>query len=124
MRPSVKSLAPVACFIVALALALLYFLFDPGSSPWAPKCAFHALTGWDCPGCGSQRMIHALLHGDLSAAWHANAFLLIATPLLAIMAFSACFRTRLPRLYKIVNSLPVIIAVCLAIVIWTIARNL
>lgn len=24
----------------------------------------------DCPGCGMQRSVWALLHGDLSASWH------------------------------------------------------
>lgn len=123
-RLSVKSIAPLALGLGALACAALYFFIDPLSSKWIPKCVFHSITGWDCPGCGSQRMLHALLHGDFKGAWDANAFILIASPLLALMVFSASFRTRLPRLYRIVNSVPVIVAAGVAIIVWTLARNL
>jgi len=32
-------------------------------------CPFKALTGIDCPGCGFQRSLIALLQGDLSKSW-------------------------------------------------------
>lgn len=102
----------------------LYFIFNPVDSEWAPKCAFHALTGYDCPGCGSQRMLHALLHGDIAGAWRANAFILCLIPLLALMLWSASFRTRHPRLYAVLNSPLAIITVTAALIIWTIARNI
>ena len=108
----------------AIALIAAYFVIDPSQTVWAPKCMFNVLTGLQCAGCGSQRMVHALLHGDLSSAWHYNAFLLCLLPLLAVMAFAAAFRTRLPRLYAAVNSLPVLIAVGTGIILWSILRNL
>lgn len=115
----------IAVITVAIAaVILLYFIYDPAVSVWAPKCVFHAITGYDCPGCGSQRMIHALLHGDIAQAWHANAFLLCASPWLALMAVAACFRTSMPRLYSAVNSLPAIIITAAAIIAWTILRNI
>ena len=33
-----------------------------------PTCPFLAITGWYCPGCGSLRAVHDLLHGDLAGA--------------------------------------------------------
>lgn len=109
--------------LAVMAAATAYYIFDPAESEWAPKCMFHIVTGWECPGCGSQRMLHALMHGNLKAAWEANAFLLCATPILALVAFSAIFRTRLPGLYRRVNSLPSIIIIAVALVAWTIGRN-
>lgn len=103
---------------------LLYFLFDPAESPLAPKCVFHLVTGWECPGCGMQRMIHALLHGDIAAAWGYNAFLLCISPLILLMLFSAAFRTRLPRLYAALNSPPAIITITALIIAWGVVRNL
>ena len=51
-------------WIVGLVcLVLIYFLFDPTHSHLAPKCPFWLMTGYYCPGCGSQRAIHAFLHG-------------------------------------------------------------
>lgn len=59
----------------------------PGSL--LPPCPFHALTGWYCPGCGSTRALHALLHGDLSQALAMNPLLVAALPVLAAMALNA-----------------------------------
>ena len=108
----------------AVVLGVVYYFVDPGESRWMPRCMFHTLTGWDCPGCGSQRMIHALLHGDLRGAWHYNAFLLLSLPALMWLVWLELNYKRHLRLYARVHSLPVILAVCLVIVAWTIGRNL
>lgn len=102
----------------------LYFLFDPSTSLWAPKCTFRLITGLDCPGCGAQRMLHALLHGDWQAAWSHNAFLLCILPVIGIFIAAALLRRRLPRFYAAVNSLPVILATAISIVLWGILRNM
>ena len=122
-----KRITPTVKYIVTAAVILLivalYFIYDPGKSALAPKCIFHEMTGLDCPGCGSQRMLHALLHGDLQGAWQANAFLLCMLPVIATVAAATFCRRRMPRFYNAVNSLPVIITIGTAIVVWTIARN-
>lgn len=33
-----------------------------------PRCAWRALTGWPCPGCGTTRAIVHLLHADPAGA--------------------------------------------------------
>ena len=43
-------------------LALIYYKFNPSDIAIFPKCPFLLLTGLKCPGCGSQRAIHSLLH--------------------------------------------------------------
>ena len=73
--------------VVAIAVAGFYFLVNPLSAKWVPQCMFLRMTGLECPGCGAQRMAHALLHGDLRSAWEYNAFLLMMLPLLAFMAW-------------------------------------
>lgn len=45
-----------------ICLIIIYYLFDPGELIIFPKCIFYSVTGWYCPGCGSQRAIHHLLH--------------------------------------------------------------
>lgn len=110
--------------MLAATIVILYYFFDPGQSELAPKCLFLTATGFLCPGCGSQRMLHAFLHGDLAAAWHANPFLICLAPLLILMIIASATRTRWPRLYATVNSTPVTIAVGIAIITWTIWRNL
>jgi len=61
--------------ILAVILLVIYGSFDPASHPF-PPCPFRRLTGFSCPGCGSQRAIHQLLHGDILAAFRYNPMLL------------------------------------------------
>lgn len=49
-----------------------------------PKCPVKLLTGLYCPGCGSQRALHSVLHGQFSQAIMYNPFYLIAIPLICI----------------------------------------
>ncbi len=64
-------------------LALVgYFLFDPAASGFFPKCPFYVLTGLKCPGCGSQRAIHALLHLQVGRAFSENPLMVISIPYL------------------------------------------
>ncbi len=60
------------------------------------------LTGWDCPGCGSQRAIHALLHGELRQAFFHNPLMTLSLPYLAAIAYLEYFggKRRCPRLRR------------------------
>lgn len=49
-----------------------------------PPCPFYTLTGWRCPGCGSQRAIHQLLNGNVIAAWHYNPLMVAAIPYVTV----------------------------------------
>jgi hypothetical protein len=78
----VKQLYTFGYLLLGAALAALFFAFNPEQSELFPKCPFHALTGFDCPGCGSQRAIHSLLHGNFAAAIDYNLLLVFAMPVL------------------------------------------
>lgn len=53
---------------LALLLAgLLAFALMP-ELPHVPLCFYHAVTGHDCPGCGTTRSVFAILHGRFAAA--------------------------------------------------------
>lgn len=69
------------------AILLMLFLFNPAHVPIYPICLFHQLTGLNCPGCGSLRAMHQLLHGNISAALHYNALLVSSLPLFGWVGF-------------------------------------
>ncbi|MGE6331687.1 DUF2752 domain-containing protein [Stenotrophomonas sp. NPDC077659] len=77
--------APPALAAASAAAWLLYRV-DPSSaaSPF-PPCAFRALTGLYCVGCGGTRCAHALLHGDVTTALAMNPLLVISQPFLLLM---------------------------------------
>jgi hypothetical protein len=62
--------------------ATYLYIFEPGKSGFFPGCPFRALTGFTCPGCGSTRGLHCLLHGDVVAAFEFNPFVISSLPFL------------------------------------------
>lgn len=66
-----------------IAAGGLLFFFNPVEHQFYPICFFHTATGLQCPGCGGTRALHQLLHGNVLAALHLNALVVVAVPLLA-----------------------------------------
>lgn len=70
--------------ILLTGIAVVYKYLDPAVVPIFPRCPFRLLTGYLCPGCGSQRAIHRLLNLDIAGAWRMNPLLVIALPYLLL----------------------------------------
>lgn len=105
---------------MAVGAAVLCAVFDPEIHP-APKCIFKSLTGWDCPGCGTQRAIHALACGDIGRAWHFNPMLFFAIPLVTLYIISES-RCR-GRLYDMLHQWLTALIIAILIILWWIVRN-
>jgi len=117
-----RSVVIIIAAVVAVAIGWVYLTFDP-STHFFPRCMFHELTGWQCPGCGSQRALHALLSGDVAAAWGFNALFVLELPLLALLMGAWCLRSKYPWLHRTLNSRTVILGILTVIILWTIVRN-
>lgn len=89
-----------------------------------PRCVFRAATGYDCPGCGFQRALHALLHGRVADAWDYNAFAFFAVPAAVFFTVAESGRHRWPRLARIAFHPAVIAGVFVAMIAWWIGRNI
>jgi hypothetical protein len=96
-------------------------------------CLLHATTGLDCPLCGSTRMAAALLHGDLGAAWHFNAMVLVLGPLVGVAVgyqllawtLESLRLIRLPRLTMSPRTVDrVVKALIVGFLVYGVARNL
>lgn len=73
----------VALASLALASgAAILFRFDPAAHGFYPFCVFYRTTGLLCPGCGSLRAFHQLLHGEWVDAVRYNPLLVASFPLL------------------------------------------
>ncbi len=124
-RKTASTIAVTAVALMAVAvIATVYFVFDPSESGLFPRCPFLTMTGWRCPGCGSQRALHSLLHRDIAGAWRLNAMLLIELPLMVALTVAWLLRGRYPRFRKALNSQTLILTLLTLIIIWTIARNI
>ena len=91
-----KSLRRSAVFGVIVAAVAVLFFFNPTATGFYPRCLFHEMTGLYCPGCGSTRALHCLLHGDVGAALHDNALAVLAVPFIAGILLARVARRQPP----------------------------
>lgn len=82
-------------FTLIIGVVHLY-LHDPEKGGFL-GCPFRLLTGLLCPGCGSQRAVHDLLHFRVWEAFEHNALLVLSIPLLGLQwGLSRLFPTAKP----------------------------
>jgi hypothetical protein len=125
--PMRRLLAAPAGAALAVAVAFtLVAMRDPHEAGSYPLCPTLHLTGLLCPGCGGLRAAHDLVHGDVAAALHQNALLVLGLPVFVALwvrwtvrrargadALIAPFRTRtwvvllaLALAFSVVRNLP------------------
>ena len=119
-------LTVLAAFVVLVGV-WVYFCYDPSNpelSKFFPKCPFYSLFGLKCPGCGTQRAIHAMLNADFASAAHYNALLLVALPLIGLYFIADIFKKRWPGFDNALNH-PISIAILIVVVVaWVVFRNI
>ena len=120
---SMRNLMLTCAALLVLGIIVIYLVFDPTQCDLFPKCPFLMLTGLKCPGCGSQRVVHALLNGDVATAWHHNAFMVAMLPVMVLYVASEISRKRLNRLYRLLNSIWAVWIVFAVVMLWWILRN-
>jgi hypothetical protein len=124
MVSTAKARVFVGLFVAALGVILLR-VFDPATAGIFPPCPLHYLTGWYCPGCGSLRAMHALLHGNLQQAWAMNPLTIMLLPFVAYgLASELLGVVRGRGLPQPVLPASYIRALCGVIVLFGIVRNL
>lgn len=126
MSPRLRNIFLIAGITVAAAVLItVYSVFDPSSGDFPfPKCPSKLITGYNCPGCGSQRGIHALLNGDIAGCLKYNAMLIPALLMIALLTLASIIKDRHPGLHKALNSTKSLTIVLTVIILWTIVRNI
>ena len=80
---------PLVAVLLAGTVVVVLFRFDPAATRWFPRCPSNLITGYHCPGCGTLRALHALLHGDLAGAFSFNLAAVLTLPLLVYYGASS-----------------------------------
>jgi hypothetical protein len=65
--------------ILVFASMILY-AYDPATASLYPDSPFRELTGLYCPGCGTLRGLHQILHGNVKAAFALNPLMVACLP--------------------------------------------
>lgn len=116
--------------VIIISMAVLVLaglcLVNPVSSVWVPKCPFRLLTGLNCPACGIQRFLHALLNGRIAEAIHYNYYLLYALPYAALFAVEWLMphgKAR-ERLAGVIENRYVVWFYVVTFFVWLVVRNI
>ena len=104
-------------------MAVLY-QFNPARSGFYPVCLFHATTGLLCPGCGSLRAMHQMLHGNPGVALRCNLLLVLSFPVVSGFAIRYGWQKLQHKPFAMVIRPVWIYAVAAALVLFSILRNL
>ncbi len=87
--------------LIFSGLAVFYTVFNPYTDNFFPKCVFYKYTGYQCPGCGSQRTIYNLLHFHFYDAVKENLLLVLSIPYLILLAYFDIFPPKTKKLVKV-----------------------
>ena len=124
---SFKQLIYIGSAFLIVSAAYIYKTYNPLEVGFFPRCPFHILTGFLCPGCGSQRALHHLLNGNIALALDKNALFLIALPYISFGAFldlkNNC-NSKLIQIRKTLYGTSAIWIVLSIIIIFWLVRNL
>lgn len=126
MTKTGKIVIAAAISLLLVAVAFMFYLFDPEEMAVFPRCPFLLATGYECPGCGSQRAVHDMLHLDFKSALSQNTLILLLFPYILLGLYLVFFneRRRFPKLEKLLFGKWAAILVVSGIMVYWVVRNL
>ena len=113
--------------LLLLGAAFVYYSFDPSTNSNFPICPFYKLTGLFCAGCGSQRALHYLFTGNITAALYSNILMVLYFPLLLFYYGIQAFNYIKPQnaiTISIINKTWFIVLLAILFITYWIVRNI
>ena len=77
-----KILKIASLIFVIGAVFFVYSTYNPSQNNLFVPCPIKYSTGYDCPGCGSQRAIHQIFHFNFYNAFRLNPLMVLSLPLI------------------------------------------
>ena len=112
-------------FVIGIVLFVVIYKFFNPNQYFFPKCPVHLITGLYCPGCGSQRSLHAFLNFHILEAFSTN---LLVGLLITATSFDILFYFLKLEKLRPVNFLKtnryISIVVLYLVIVFTILRNI
>lgn len=106
--------------VAVVSLILAYHHFDPTNDIRAPKCLLKTITGYNCPGCGCQRLMYNWANGRFIEGLQYNYFF----PIGIVYLIAVLIGRLIPKLYEIIASKIAIITFIILYITWWIVRNI
>ena len=107
-------------------IIIIYSYFNPAQHSFFIPCPFNYVTGYHCPGCGSQRAVHQLLHLNILGALRLNPLLVLSLPILflgvGVQIWNYIFETQF-RIHLFYNN-KFIYGYFIVVILYWILRNI
>jgi hypothetical protein len=89
--------------VLTIVITAFYFFCNPSEITSLPICQFKNLTNFYCPGCGGQRALHQILHGNFFEAFHSNLLIYIFLPFFILKISDELFDTTNSKIFLLGN---------------------
>ncbi len=105
--------------------AAFVFIYNSKTMHFLPRCPFYWTTGLYCPGCGTTRGLHRLLHGDITGALHANILMIITVPYILYSFVGYLLRNIAGKKLPVIVLKPIIVQLLAAfVIVFWVVRNI
>lgn len=117
------------CSILLLGGAFIYYFYQNNPSDNGTsflRCPSNLLFKINCPGCGTQRAIHHLLHLEITEAFHFNALFVLFSPLILVVFLLLIYNFIFNKSVKIplLSNKYFLITLLVIIVLFGVLRNI
>lgn len=112
--------------ILIVVFIVIAYNNNPIENCWTPKCVVLGITGYKCPGCGMQRAVYSLLHGEFIHAIRYNYFAAIWASILVLYAMTLLFHCNrfLTTIKKYISVATLGYTYLITYILWWILRNM
>ncbi|RLZ11875.1 DUF2752 domain-containing protein [Faecalibacter macacae] len=117
------------CSILLLGGAFIYYFYQNNPSDNGTsflRCPSNLLFKINCPGCGTQRAIHHLLHLEIAEAFRFNALFVLFSPLILVVFLLLIYNFIFNKSVKIplLSNKYFLITLLVIIVLFGVLRNI
>lgn len=121
-----KNLLITVAIVLIATVLFIFFYIDPSVYPLFPRCPFLVVTGYECPGCGSQRAFHQLLHLNIAGAFRQNPLVVLYGPYIILGVYLEYMggNDKFPRVRNFFFGKQAAIVILVSIILFWIGRNI
>ncbi len=111
--------------VIILVVVGYYFLLNPYEQEYFfISCPFYQISGYQCPGCGSQRAFHELLHLRIFEAIKQNVLFVLAIPYVLLIFYTSFHQEKYQKLRQILMGNKTLLILLVVAILFGVLRNL
>ena len=120
----IKSKSFWVILLIFIGVSAYFYELNPyGNSPYFLKCPFYQISGYQCPGCGTQRAFHELLHLRIFEAIKQNLLFVLAIPYVLMIFYTSFHQEKYKRLRQLLMGNRTLLFLLIIAILFGVFRN-